>query len=211
VEALRVSSLNTRARRALSVPLDLINRSRTRRSVRVTLSVHSEFPTYTLLLEALPIVSESDTSHNDLFIVPRSYVDMELFDIGVTATDFRPNLTTTAELGFSMSGSLSPRLAPGQFIQYRPLTANGTFSLTEEMYGNPVRKWEAVASRYFGQAGDGDFNEAGRGTGGRTGSGSGSGGGSGNGSKVEVGVGRWLTVMVGLGGVGWAIGSSLWL
>lgn len=65
-------------------------------------------------------------------------------------SQYRPDLEITAELGFSMSGSLSPRLAPGQFIQYRPLTANGTFALTLEDYQSPVRRWEGVASRYFG-------------------------------------------------------------
>ena len=132
----------------------------------------------------------------------RSYVDLELLDIGVQATNFRPDLLTTAELGFSMSGSLSPRLAPGQFIQYRPLSANGTFSLTEETYGNPVRKWEGVASRYFSQSGEGDFNEAGRGSGS---------GGSGNGALGGrgLGLGRWMMGMVGLGGVGWGLIFSL--
>jgi hypothetical protein len=101
-----------------------------------------------------------------------------------------------------MSASLSPRLAPGQFIQYRPLAANGTFSLTEETYGNPVRKWEAVASRYFSQSGEGDFNEAGRGS-------SGGSGGSGNGALGSKDLGKWMTGLVGLGTVGWGIIFSL--
>ena len=50
VEGLRVSSLNTRARRGLSVLLDLINRSLTPHSVRVTPSVHSELPFDTFFL-----------------------------------------------------------------------------------------------------------------------------------------------------------------
>ena len=81
---------------------------------------------------------------------PTSYVDQELSDLRVNSTTYRPDLETTAELGFSMSGSLSPRIAPGQFIQYRPLVANGTFALTLDDYLSPVKRWEGVASRYFG-------------------------------------------------------------
>lgn len=34
-------------------------------------------------------------------------------------------------------------------MQYRPLTANGTFALTLETYSNPIAKWEYVANQVF--------------------------------------------------------------
>ena len=69
---------------------------------------------------------------------------------------------------------------------------------------NPVRKWEGVASRYFGQSGDGDFNEAGRGSGGTSGGASG-------GAVGGKALGRWTTWLSALGGVGWGMVFSLLL
>jgi hypothetical protein len=93
-----------------------------------------------------------------------------------------------------MSGSLSPRLAPGQFIQYRPLTANGTFGLTLEDYLAPVRKWEGVASRVFGE---GVGSNSGGGARDNTASG---GGGTNSASRLRVG-----------GGCGWMMGTAVGL
>lgn len=133
---------------------------------------------------------------------PGSYVDQELTDLGIASTEYRPNLTTTAELGFSMSGSLSPRLAPGQFIQYRPLTANGTFGLTLRDYLEPVRKWEGVASRVFGEGVGGN---SGGGGGARDNTASGSGGSNGA-SRLRAGDG--CGVMVGAA-VGLVVGGVM--
>lgn len=92
-----------------------------------------------------------------------------------------------------MSGSLSPRLAPGQFIQYRPLTANGTFGLTLRDYLEPVRKWEGVASRVFGE---GVGSSSGGGARDNTASGS---GGSNSASRLRVGGGWGLMVGAAVG------------
>lgn len=48
---------------------------------------------------------------------------------------------------------LQPNIAPGKFIQYRPLVAAGRYSLTQERYANPIANWEQVAAKAFGPEG----------------------------------------------------------
>lgn len=63
--------------------------------------------TTALISTARPAKEMTYTAFTSGNAVSSYYVDQELVGLGIPVTEYRPNLTTVAELGFSLSGSLS--------------------------------------------------------------------------------------------------------
>ena len=83
------------------------------------------------------------TSSNDV------YDDATL--LGINDPDLLPRLEVNGTLGFAIKGALSPRLAPGTFVQYRSHPAQRVYAMTEKQYLDPVRNWKHVAHRVWGK------------------------------------------------------------
>lgn len=78
-----------------------------------------------------------------------SQIYQEAAAIGFNNTALLPRLAHAGEFGFALRAGISPRIAPGTFLQYRSFPAQQRFALTEELYGNQIEMWEYVAGQVF--------------------------------------------------------------
>lgn len=72
--------------------------------------------------------------------------------VSVDYTDYAtlPPLQVPGTLGLTIRGAISPRIAPGTFLQYRSYPAQKTYGLTAEQFLGPIVNWKYVASQAFG-------------------------------------------------------------
>lgn len=61
-----------------------------------------------------------------------------------------PTRLVRGVFAFAIRVSLSPNLAPGEFLQYRSYPAQNRFAPTLETYTSPLAQWEYVAKQVFG-------------------------------------------------------------
>jgi hypothetical protein len=69
--------------------------------------------------------------------------------VGMNDTSLLPTLDVVGQLGFTVRGALSPNVAPGKFLQYRPYPAKGSYGLTAEQFLDPLENWKYVATKAF--------------------------------------------------------------
>lgn len=74
----------------------------------------------------------------------------EAQEIGYSNATLLPKRLVKGIFGFAVRASISPNIAPGQFIQYRSYPAQNRFALTPETYSSPLAAWQYVASQVFG-------------------------------------------------------------
>ena len=70
-------------------------------------------------------------------------IQQELEQIGLG--HLFPPMTYAGALSVPIRANLSPRVAPGKFLQYRSYPAQDRFVHTKEQWEKPIEKWEAVA------------------------------------------------------------------
>ena len=67
--------------------------------------------------------------------------------LGLDPGSLLPQLEVNGTLNMAFRGSLSPNIAPGQFLQYRTYPAQDRYVLNTDQYLDPITNWGYVASQ----------------------------------------------------------------
>lgn len=73
----------------------------------------------------------------------------EADSLGYRNESLLPTRLVRGTFAFAIRASLSPNLAPGEFLQYRSYPAQNRFAPTLETYTSPLAQWEYVANQVF--------------------------------------------------------------